>query len=561
MNWFRNRRTATKLLLAFGLVVAIVIVVAIVGNGGMSSMNASVAALYERHAIGITHMKEAGKNLVRVSRTVRSALLDDNPDAIRRRQAEVERLREAFRQSLDGFKQRAGMQVNIDKANQIRREFDALAPEQDRIIALAAAGNLKEAKAGLARIAAMAESIDTQMEQMEKGKLERMQQSFADIAVACEAARTKLLILCVAAAIAAFLIGLGLARMIGRPLVESVEVLNAVAGGDFTRKLEIDSGDEIGQMASALNLAVEGMKSALLEIRERTVEVSSAAEQLAAASEQLATGSQQQASSLEETSASLEELTATVKHNADSARQANQLAAGSRDTAEKGGRIVGSTQSAMNEINVSSRKIAEIISTVDEIAFQTNLLALNAAVEAARAGEQGRGFAVVAGEVRNLAQRSAVASREIKALIQDSVRKVETGTELVRQSGETLTEIVTSVKRVTDIVSEIAASSAEQSTGISQVGQAMSQMDKVTQANTAQTEELSATAQSLSEQAERMQQLVARFQLGGAPAASPVNRRQPRATPPPSFRTASPPSADVAGWVQPHDRDGVFQEF
>jgi methyl-accepting chemotaxis protein len=349
----------------------------------------------------------------------------------------------------------------------------------------------------------------------------------------------------VVAAIGAFIIGLTLARMIGRPLTQSVEILTAFAAGDFTRRLDISSSDEVGQMAKALNRASQDMREALLGVKSRTVEVSGAADQLAQASSSLASGAQEQASSLEETSASLEEITSTVKQNADNARHANQLAAGSRDTAEKGGQIIAATQTAMNEINASSKKIADIISTVDEIAFQTNLLALNAAVEAARAGEQGRGFAVVAGEVRNLAQRSAVAAKEIKALIQDSVRKVDSGTHLVNQSGETLTEIVTSVKRVTDIVSEIAAASSEQATGISQVAQAMAQMDKVTQGNTAQTEELSATAQNLSQQAVAMRELVGRFKLGEHSTGLSARRPSARKPDPSRFQPA-PKATDTA---------------
>jgi methyl-accepting chemotaxis protein len=235
---------------------------------------------------------------------------------------------------------------------------------------------------------------------------------------------------------------------------------------------------------------------------------------MSAASEEIAAGAQEQASSLEETASTLEEITATVKQNADAAQQARQLASGSREVAEKGGQVVGSAVDAMADINQSSKKIADIITAIDEIAFQTNLLALNAAVEAARAGEQGRGFAVVASEVRNLAQRSAGAAKEIKALIQDSVKKVDAGTDLVNRSGGTLGEIVTSVKRVTDIVSEIAAASREQTTGIEQVNKAVGQMDAVTQRNASQTEELSATAQALTGQAAQLRDLVAKFNLG-----------------------------------------------
>jgi methyl-accepting chemotaxis protein len=250
--------------------------------------------------------------------------------------------------------------------------------------------------------------------------------------------------------------------------------------------------------------------------------LASASQELAAASEELSSGAQEQASSLEETASSLEEITGTIQQNADNAQQANQLAGTSREVAEKGGEVVGRAVQSMNEINAASKKIADIITAIDEIAFQTNLLALNAAVEAARAGEQGRGFAVVAGEVRNLAQRAAAAAKEIKGLIQDSVAKVEAGTKLVNQSGHTLDEIVTSVKRVTDIVSEIAAASREQAGGIEQVNKAVTQMDQVTQANASQTEELSGTAEGLAGQAAQLQQLVAQFNLTTKRSAGPV---------------------------------------
>lgn len=565
MNWFRNRRTSTKLMLGFGLVVAMLLVVAAVGNYGMGSINISMGTMYETHALGLTHLKDAGAELLKSSRAVRNAILDENTEDVRRRISDIGTYRNSFRSNLEEFRKRIVVAENRDRAERILNQFEEIVPEQDKVLAFALAGKDKEAKAGLKHLRELADQLDKEMEDLEEAKLGLMKSSYSDAQKTFDSSRLTLLILSLVAASSAFLFGLMLARMIGNPLVRSVEVLNAVAEGDFTQELDIDSKDEVGQMATALNRAVEEMKIALTGIRERTVEVASAAEQLASASEELSSGAQEQASSLEETSASLEQITGTVKQNADSARQANQLAAGSREAAEKGGRIVGSTQTAMGEINASSKRIADIIATVDEIAFQTNLLALNAAVEAARAGEQGRGFAVVAGEVRNLAQRSAVAAKEIKALIQDSVRKVEAGTELVNRSGETLDDIVTSVKRVTDIVSEIAAASAEQATSIGQVGQAMGQMDKVTQSNTAQTEELSATAQSLSEQATRMQELVGRFKLGrdgkSGESRNQVKRTRTLARTSAAKRRAGAPSAAVIkGDFVPspqHSNDGL----
>ncbi|MCA9197343.1 MAG: PAS domain S-box protein [Planctomycetales bacterium] len=293
-----------------------------------------------------------------------------------------------------------------------------------------------------------------------------------------------------------------------------LELVNAVADGNFDIEVPNLGTDAVGQVASALSSAIDSMKTALTEVRGVAATVATAAEQLTAASRDISNGAQEQASSLEETASSLEEITSTVKQNTDNAQQARQLATGSRDVAEKGGEVVGDAVDAMSAINQSSKKIADIITTIDEIAFQTNLLALNAAVEAARAGEQGRGFAVVAAEVRNLAQRSASAAKEIKSLIQDSVRKVENGTELVNKSGHTLNEIVSSVKRVTDIVAEIAAASKEQLTGVEQVNKAVSQMDRVTQSNASQTEEMSGTAESLLSHAQQLRELVAQFRLG-----------------------------------------------
>ncbi|MCA9058482.1 MAG: PAS domain-containing protein [Planctomycetaceae bacterium] len=309
-----------------------------------------------------------------------------------------------------------------------------------------------------------------------------------------------------------------------------LSLVNSVAEGHFDLEVPNLGTDAVGQVADALSRAINSIRSTLQEVQSVSSIVATAANQMTGASTEISSGAQKQAARLEETASSLEEITSTVKQNSDNAQQARQLANSSRDVAENGGSVVGDAVTAMSEINESSKKIADIITTIDEIAFQTNLLALNAAVEAARAGEQGRGFAVVAAEVRNLAQRSASSAKEIKSLIQDSVSKVTRGTELVNKSGETLGEIVGSVKRVTDIVAEIAAASREQLTGIEQVNKAMNEMDRVTQSNANQTEEMSGTAASLLSHARQLDQLVSRFRLGAetlAPAAQPGRLQSP----------------------------------
>jgi len=323
------------------------------------------------------------------------------------------------------------------------------------------------------------------------------QAELTGVGTAIHRQRNQTLVLLVFAVAFATLTTWILQRQISIPLGHAVEALRHMANGDLTATLDVHTGDEVGRMAAALNEALDKMRATLREVGESATNASASAQQLAGTAESIAGGSQKQAASLEETSASLEEITATVRQNAHNAKQASQLASGSKDADRT--RDALNAVAAMEDINVASAKISDIISTIDEIAFQTNLLAVNAAVEAARAGEEGRGFAVVASEVRSLAQRSAGAAKEIKALIQDSLRKVEKGTELVH--------------RVTHLVGEIASASEEQSTGIEQVNLAMTEMDRVAQSNASQTEELSSTAQSLSQQSARLTELIGTFKV------------------------------------------------
>ncbi|RAM61456.1 methyl-accepting chemotaxis protein, partial [Herbaspirillum rubrisubalbicans] len=317
------------------------------------------------------------------------------------------------------------------------------------------------------------------------------------------------------------------------PLNRAVHLLDLVANGDLTTKVEVQSSNEIGRLFSAIRSMQQALLTTVSRVRSSSDSIDTSAKEIAAGNMDLSSRTEQQASSLEETAASMEQLTGTVKQNADNALQANQLAHSASSTASKGGEVVSQVVDTMQAINASSRKIVDIISVIDGIAFQTNILALNAAVEAARAGEQGRGFAVVASEVRSLAQRSAAAAKEIKSLIDDSVDKVEAGSQLVEQAGATMSEVVTSVQRVTDIVGEIAEASREQSTGIEQVNRAITQMDEVTQqnaalVNAALVEQAAAAAQSLQAQATNLVGAVSIFKINAQQVASAP---KPRAAP------------------------------
>jgi methyl-accepting chemotaxis protein len=302
---------------------------------------------------------------------------------------------------------------------------------------------------------------------------------------------------------------------ITRPLMEAVEVAETVAKGDLTQHIEVKSRDETGQLLQALKDMKESLGGIVTEVRDTTGVITNAARDVAAGNADLSQRTIEQAANLEETASSMEELNSTVKQNAENAKQANQLALSASNVAVKGGQAVSEVVHTMDSISTSSKKIVDIISVIEGIAFQTNILALNAAVEAARAGEKGRGFAVVASEVRNLAQRSAAAAKEIKTLIDDSVNKVVIGTQQVDQAGATMSEIVSAVKRVTDIMAEISAASNEQSSGIEQVNKAIIQMDEVTQQNAALVEQAAAAAQSMQEQAGTLMEAVSIFKVAG----------------------------------------------
>ncbi|AKU94044.1 Methyl-accepting chemotaxis protein I (serine chemoreceptor protein) [Labilithrix luteola] len=539
MSWFDDRRTMTKMLLGFTPVVAMLCFMGWCGIASTADANGSMELLFRRDVYGIDTARKCDVVRLKIARTFRDGMVATDPSEKDAKVREVERLEAEERQLLDEVDKTLILPENRARMTELRKVLsDYIAVARDAI----RAGSVDATKASALRALALqsGDRIGDLLDAIISAKTNLATKSFEESIA--RAARSRNIIfgitaaaMAVAAAIAWFI-----GKAIGSPLAKSVEALQKVAKGDLTAHVGIARKDELGEMASALNAAIDSMRSTLASVQEVSQEVSAAASQLAGSAEQISSGAQEQAASLEETAASLEEISSTVKQNADNAQHATQLASGARDAAERGGQVVESAVAAMSEITRSSKHIADIITTIDEIAFQTNLLALNAAVEAARAGEQGRGFSVVAAEVRTLAQRTAAAAKEIRGLIADSSAKVEAGTMQVNHSGETLGEIVRSVKRVTDMVAEIAAASREQNTGVEQVNTAVTQVDQVTQSNAAQTEELAATATALSEKSGELQRLVSGFDLGTGHSQSPrvaearfVHKAEPARLPPP----------------------------
>jgi methyl-accepting chemotaxis protein len=399
------------------------------------------------------------------------------------------------------------------KVTEVREKLPLFQDEAGKVFQALAKGDQEGAKAALKQTNSLANSINLMIAEICRLREDAAGKSRLKSEASYKVARFTMLSLAIGAAGLGIFFSLFMTRLISRPLGRMMELLLRAAQGDLTGQLAIESKDELGQMASALNRSWESTRSALSRVNETTRQLMLVSQELIVASQALERGSRQQAAGLEQTSASLEEITAAAKNNADHASQANHLARDSCEAAVSGGGVVSTAMTAMNEIIASSAKIAAIVSAIDQIAFQTNLLGVNAAIEAARAGEEGRGFAVVAFEIRNLALSSASSAREIKDLIEDSVRKVKRGSELVNRSGETLQGLVASVRHVTQFVSDIATASQEQSTGVEQVTAAVTQMDRVTCNNSAEATKLTSTAQSLASQAEQLQELVACFRL------------------------------------------------
>ncbi|WP_307189121.1 methyl-accepting chemotaxis protein [Massilia putida] len=562
---FQQMKVGTRLTLSFLAVVVLGAIVAGIAVYNMTQMNERAKRMYQKELLGIAYVKEASLDQVNVGRALRGAMLASSEELRAQNLATVDKYKQRLRENLD----KARPLFYTDDGKRTFAETDAQLREYDDV----AAELVKRMKAEpleqkrdsvdylFGTFLPKATAIDAKLADLVQGKEKLAQESNLSNKNAYESSRATMLILVALSAMTGIGFGIlitrSLTRQLGGEPAYAAEVAGRIAAGDLRTEVQLRAGDE-----TSLLFAMKSMRDRLArivsEVRQGTDAIASASNEIASGNLDLSSRTEEQASSLEETASSMEQLTSTVKQNADNARQANVLAQTASNVAGQGGDVVAQVVQTMGSINDSSKKIVDIITVIDGIAFQTNILALNAAVEAARAGEQGRGFAVVAGEVRTLAQRSAAAAKEIKALIGDSVDKVEAGTKLVDQAGSTMTEVVTSIQHVTDIMAEISAASQEQTSGIEQINQAISQMDNVTQQNASLVEEAAAASEALQSQAVKLAELVSVFQIDDrAPAAVPARRTPVRAEPvmttpaAPAAKLAAPAAKPAAAVVKP----------
>ena len=562
----KNWKIGTRLGFCFALAVLLQIMIAVLAVDRLQTVNNASKIIAENHVPKVILLQKVTDNLNIIARANRNVLLFDDPKVVN---AEIARVHES-RKNIAEVLSTIEKHIDTPKGRELLAQLNAAGTPYtqtiDKFQQFIKDGNHKSAKNMLlAEIRTTQTAYMSALEKFRGFVTEALNQAEQEADRVYVTTRILIGALSLVAAIIAVLASLFVTRSITRPLKEAVMVAETVAAGDLTSRIEAKSKDETGQLMHALKNMNDSLLGIVGQVRTGTDTIATASAQIAAGNHDLSSRTEQQASSLEETASSMEELTSTVRQNADNARQANQLAVTASDVAIKGGAVVSQVVETMSSINDSSKKMADIISVIDGIAFQTNILALNAAVEAARAGEQGRGFAVVATEVRGLAQRSASAAREIKALIDDSVSKVGEGTKLVADAGATMEEVVASIRRVHDIMGEITTASSEQSEGIEQVNQAITQMDQVTQQNAALVEEAAAAAESMQDQAASLLQAVSVFRTGqNTVAAAPVRKSasKPSVAPGQVATRAAPKPANVPKIAAPKSASGEdWEEF
>ena len=511
-----------RLALGFGVIIAFLIMLAAISYIRINSLNDEITLIVKDRYPKTTIANNIKAQINEVSRNMLNVLIMTDEGQIKKEIANIEVVNANNNEAIANLNKiitdAKGKEL-LAAINVIRDKF---LPAQNGFVKLVNEDKKDEALLKfLFSLRPQQSKYFVALDDFIKYQNSQMEQAGEQSALLAKQTEFLILILALVASGISLLVAFFATRSITTPLKEAVGIAQRVANGDLTSDIEVKTHDETGQMMDALKYMNDSLMKIVGEVRAGTETIASASTEIASGNLDLSHRTEQQAASLQETSASMRDLTDTVKKNADNAHQANKLAVSASEVAAKGGNVVSQVVETMGSINASSKKIVDIISVIDGIAFQTNILALNAAVEAARAGEQGRGFAVVASEVRNLAQRSAAAAKEIKTLIGDSVEKVEIGSKLVGQAGTTMDEVVASVKRVTDIMSEITTASQAQSSGIEQVNRSIAQMDEVTQQNAALVEEAAAAAEAMQNQAGNLAQVVSVFKLSNEGAATP----------------------------------------